>query len=70
MPAVRWKGQTQKWFLMRFLGKDGEINIATEHPEFSRWRWAPPDRLVALIVPFKRELCRSVLSAVADRLCI
>jgi putative (di)nucleoside polyphosphate hydrolase len=68
MPNARWKGQTQKWFLMRFLGKDDEINIATEHPEFSQWRWAPPDRLIELIVPFKRDIYRSVLSAFADRL--
>lgn len=55
---------------MRCLGKDDEINLATGHPEFSRSRRAPPDRLAGLIAPLKRELYRSVLSAIADRLCI
>lgn len=61
MPAVRWKGQTQRWFLMRFLGSDSEIRIATEHPEFSKWRWVSVNELIELIVPFKREIYRRVL---------
>ena len=35
----KFRGQKQKWFLFKFLGKDGDINIATEHPEFSKWKW-------------------------------
>ena len=35
----KYKGQKQKWFLMRFLGKDNEINIKTKHPEFLEWKW-------------------------------
>lgn len=65
MPTPRWKGQTQKWFLMRFLGIDTEIRIATEHPEFSDWKWVPADFLIELIVPFKRELYRRVLLELA-----
>ncbi|WP_306114585.1 MULTISPECIES: RNA pyrophosphohydrolase [unclassified Roseovarius] len=57
----RFRGQEQKWVLMRFLGADTHVNIATDHPEFSEWRWLPPDELVARIVPFKRDVYRSVL---------
>lgn len=68
MPTPRWKGQTQQWFLMRFRGTDDEINVATEHPEFSTWKWVPPDQLLKLIVPFKRELYRRVLLEFASYL--
>lgn len=61
IPTPRWRGQTQQWFLMRFRGADDEIDVATEHPEFSAWRWVPADQLLGLIVPFKRELYRRVL---------
>ena len=61
----RWRGQTQKWFLMRFLGDDREINVATAHPEFSDWRWVPPEDLVDLIVPFKRPVYRDVIEEFA-----
>jgi putative (di)nucleoside polyphosphate hydrolase len=57
----RFVGQTQKWFLVEFLGKDPEINIDTRHPEFIAWRWVDADQLPALIVPFKRELYLKVL---------
>ncbi len=64
----RWLGQRQKWFLMRFVGDDSEINVATEHPEFSAWRWIPPERLVELIVAFKRQLYLDVLEEFAGSL--
>ena len=57
----RFRGQEQKWFLMRFQGTDDDIDIATEHPEFSEWRWLPADELVASIVPFKRDVYAAVL---------
>ena len=57
----RFRGQRQWWFLMRFLGDDSDIDIATEHPEFSEWKWAEPDDLPAMIVPFKKKLYRAVL---------
>jgi putative (di)nucleoside polyphosphate hydrolase len=57
----RWHGQQQKWFAMRFGGADADINIATEHPEFSAWRWAPTDALPGLIVSFKRQLYLDVM---------
>ncbi|EAQ03663.1 hydrolase, NUDIX family, NudH subfamily protein [Pseudooceanicola batsensis HTCC2597] len=58
----RFRGQEQKWFLMRFTGTDADIDIATDHPEFSRWRWLPPSQLVDAIVPFKRDVYRAVLA--------
>jgi putative (di)nucleoside polyphosphate hydrolase len=57
----RWRGQQQKWFAMVFLGSEAEINIATEHPEFSAWRWADVSELPELIVSFKRQLYREIL---------
>jgi putative (di)nucleoside polyphosphate hydrolase len=58
----RYRGQRQKWFAMRFIGSDGEINLATKHPEFDAWRWVPPSQLPELIVPFKRQLYTQVLT--------
>lgn len=52
----RFRGQEQKWFVMRFKGAESEINIATAHPEFSAWQWVPMLQLPDLIVPFKRAL--------------
>lgn len=57
----RFRGQEQKWFLMRFHGTDSDVNIETEHPEFSKWRWLPVARLVDHIVPFKRAVYAEVL---------
>lgn len=52
----RWRGQQQKWFVMRFEGSDDDINIAAEHPEFSAWKWVSIEQLPSLIVSFKRRL--------------
>jgi putative (di)nucleoside polyphosphate hydrolase len=57
----RYRGQRQKWFVMRFAGIDADINLATEHPEFDAWRWVAPERLPDLIVPFKRQLYIDIL---------
>ncbi|SHE35624.1 putative (di)nucleoside polyphosphate hydrolase [Ruegeria intermedia] len=59
----RYRGQQQKWFLLRFLGTDDQIDIQTDHPEFTRWKWQDPDRLIAEIVPFKREVYERVMEA-------
>ena len=64
----RYKGQEQKWFLLRFHGRDDQVRIDSDHPEFSTWRWLPADRLVANIVPFKRAVYEQVLAEFADRL--
>jgi putative (di)nucleoside polyphosphate hydrolase len=68
MWSGRWRGQRQKWFLMRFTGEDGDINPATEHPEFDVWEWVEPQRLPDLIVPFKRPLYRNVLAEFREHL--
>jgi len=62
----RYRGQKQRWFAMRFLGKDKDIDIGTEHPEFSAWKWAVLQDLPKLIVPFKRELYRQVVAEFRD----
>ena len=62
----RWQGQQQKWFVMRFQGTDADINIATEHPEFSAWKWEPIERLPHLIVSFKRQLYLDLLQELRD----
>jgi putative (di)nucleoside polyphosphate hydrolase len=59
----KYRGQTQKWFALRFTGTDGDINPgAVDHPEFDDWKWVEADRLVELIVPFKRPVYTQVLA--------
>ena len=64
----KWRGQRQRWFLFRFLGEDYDVNIETAEPEFRAWRWAEPNDLPELIVPFKRELYREILRVFAGDL--
>ena len=61
----KYRGQRQSWFLMRFLGKNTDVNIATDHQEFRAWQWIEPHRLVDVIVPFKKELYRNVIAEFA-----
>jgi putative (di)nucleoside polyphosphate hydrolase len=63
-----WRGQRQRWFLFRFLGDDGDVNIATAHPEFRAWRWLEPAQLPEMIVPFKRALYSNLLDIFAGHL--
>ena len=58
----RYAGQTQKWLAYRFTGSDADIRLDTAHPEFSAWRWAPPETVPDLIVPFKRDVYVSVVA--------
>lgn len=58
----KYRGQEQKWYLMRFTGTDEQVNIDTDHPEFSAWDWQPVDQLVDKIVPFKREVYVRVIA--------
>lgn len=62
----RFRGQEQKWFAMRFLGQNGDIDIATKHPEFSAWRWVSIDALCGLIVPFKQQLYTELVEEFRD----
>lgn len=57
-----FKGQKQKWFLIRFTGQDKDIDINAYTAEFSEWRWASFAELPKVIIPFKRKLYRAVLS--------
>jgi len=52
----KYRGQRMKWFLMRYLGKDSDINLNTPHPEFSEWKWLDISDLTRSIVEFKRPL--------------
>ena len=56
----KYKGQKQKWFLMRFVGKDGEINIKTKNPEFSDWKWLEIDKITELVVDFKLHIYKEI----------
>jgi putative (di)nucleoside polyphosphate hydrolase len=59
----RYLGQTQKWFLMEFLGEDKDIDLNSHHPEFIAWKWVSPEDLPSLIVEFKRDLYIQILKA-------
>ena len=52
----KYKGQKQKWFLMRYLGKDSEINIKTDKPEFLEWKWINVDMITEVVVDFKLQV--------------
>ena len=56
----KYKGQKQKWFLMRFVGSDSEINIKTKHPEFLEWKWVELDKITDLVVDFKLHVYKEV----------
>ena len=65
----RYRGQAQKWFLARFAGEDGEIDIgAGDPPEFDAWRWMPLSDVAAQIVPFKRDVYAVLVAAFAARI--
>ncbi len=57
----KYVGQTQRWFVFRFIGLDDTINIETKNPEFSEWKWTNYNSIVDNIVPFKRNLYKEVL---------
>ena len=56
----KYRGQKQKWFLMRFTGEDKEININTRHPEFLDWKWIELDQLTKVVVDFKLHVYKEV----------
>ncbi len=65
----KYRGQTQKWFAMRFSGEDRQICIdgSNGHEvEFDQWRWSDPDDVLDLVVPFKREVYRQVIHRFKD----
>ncbi len=52
----KYKGQIQKWFIMKFNGRDDEINLKTKKPEFFDWKWIDIDEITDHVVDFKREV--------------
>jgi len=56
----KYRGQEQKWFIMKFLGNDNEINIKTKHPEFLEWKWIDLDKITDTVVDFKLEVYKKI----------
>ena len=56
----KFKGQSQKWFIMKFFGNDSEINIKTKKPEFSEWKWMDLDKITEYVVDFKSEVYKKI----------
>ncbi len=62
----KFKGQTQKWFIMRFLGKDNEVNLKTKHPEFLEWKWVNAENITEKVVDFKRHVYEKIKMELKD----
>ena len=62
----KYKGQRQRWFLIKFLGPDSEINLNQKCPEFNEWKWVDIDELPKIIVPFKKKLYLSIIKEFYD----
>ena len=56
----KYKGQKQKWFIMRFIGEDKEINIKTKNPEFLDWKWIDVDQITEVVVDFKLHVYKEL----------
>ena len=57
----KYRGQRQKWFIMKFLGKNNEIDVKTKNPEFSSWKWVDPKDLPKIAVTFKIDVYKKIL---------
>ena len=64
----KFKGQKQKWFIMRFTGDKSEINIKTKHPEFLDWKWIDLENLTEIAVPFKLEVYKKLTPEIKKNL--
>ena len=62
----KYRGQKQKWFIMRFLGKNEEINVKTKHPEFLDWKWIEPLELPNVAVHFKINVYKKLKEELAS----
>ena len=62
----KYRGQKQKWFIMRFLGKNEEINVKTKHPEFLDWKWIEPFELPKVAVHFKINVYKKLKEELAS----
>jgi len=63
----KYRGQEQKWYLMRFTGADSDIKLDGAHPEFGAWKWLPFTHLPRVIVGFKREIYKQVVAAFKEK---
>jgi len=64
----KYRGQKQLWFLLRLKGDETAINIETDHPEFSQWKWSNAAELLSDIVPFKRAIYEALVAEFSDHL--
>ena len=62
----KYKGQTQKWFIMRFLGDEKEINLKTKNPEFLEWKWIDIDKITEKVVDFKLHVYEKIKTELED----
>ena len=62
----KYRGQRQKWFIMKFLGKNDEINVKTKHPEFLDWKWIEPYELPKVAVHFKINVYKKLKEELAS----
>ena len=62
----KYKGQTQKWFIMRFLGDEKEINLKTKNPEFLEWKWIDIDKITQKVVDFKLHVYEKIKTELED----
>ena len=57
----KYRGQKQKWFVMKFTGEENEINLKTKNPEFFEWKWIEKEKLTEVIVKFKLAVYKKIL---------
>ena len=62
----KYKGQIQKWFIMRFNGKESEINLKTNYPEFLEWKWIELEKITEIVVDFKLEVYKIIKKKVKE----
>ncbi len=60
----KFRGQKQKWFIVKFIGHDNEINLKTKNPEFMEWKWITPEELPDIIVDFKKKMYIELLKTI------
>ena len=62
----KYRGQKQKWFLMKYLGNDSEINLNTNNPEFLEWKWVDIDQITEIVVDFKLHVYKELKEKVKN----
>ena len=62
----KFRGQKQKWFIVRFIGNESEINLKTKHPEFIDWKWIEVDDLTKVIVDFKKDVYKKLVVEIKE----